>query len=120
MNPSPPLPQSFLSAGDWSIKVWSEDLTVSPLLWVWAGQVRLTAATWSPARPSVIFATREDGCLLVLDILYKQDGPLLTFNAHDGALTSLAVHNTGSLLCLGPPASLPPVSFNIYQPILTR
>ena len=105
---NPIFPKSFLSAGDWSIKVWSEDLTVSPLLWVWAGQVRLTAATWSPARPSVIFASREDGCLLVLDILYKQDGPLLTFNAHDGALTSLAVHHTGSLLCLGPPSLLTP------------
>ena len=49
----------------------------------------------------VTHSVREDGCLLVLDILYKQDGPLLEFNAHDGALTSLTVHHTGSLLCLG-------------------
>ena len=82
--------------------MWCEDLTVSPLLWVWSGQVRLTAACWSPARPSVIFSSREDGRLLVLDLLYQQDGPLLSFNAHDGALTCLAVHHTGSLLCLGP------------------
>ena len=98
---NPIFPKNFLSAGDWSIKVWSEDMTSSPLLWVFSGQDRITAATWSPVRPSVIFATRADGRLMVLDILYKQDGPLVCFNAHEGALTCLAVHNTGSLLCLG-------------------
>ena len=98
---NPIFPKNFLSGGDWSLKVWSEDITVSPLLWVWSGAVRVTAAAWSPVRPSVIFASRADGCLMVVDILYKQDGPLVCFNAHDGALTCLAVHNTGSLVCLG-------------------
>ena len=53
--------------------MWCEDLTVSPLLWLWSGQVRLTAACWSPARPSVIFSSREDGRLLVRDLLSQQD-----------------------------------------------
>ena len=58
-------------------------------------------ASVSESGTGVTHSVREDGCLLVLDILYKQDGPLLEFNAHDGALTSLTVHHTGSLLCLG-------------------
>ena len=97
---NPLFPKNFLTAGDWSLKIWSEDTCVSPLQWVWSGQHRVTSATWSPVRdvvnviqtifsfytnfrvdikvvnvvfvfkaslirPSVIFATRDDGYLMV-------------------------------------------------------
>ena len=62
---NPSFPKNFLTVGDWSMKVWSEDITVSPLFWVWSGQDILTSALWSPARPSVILATRMDGILMV-------------------------------------------------------
>ena len=52
-------------------QIWSEDIT-RPLAWVWSGEHRVTAASWSPARPSVVFAAREDGVLMVMDILYHQ------------------------------------------------
>ena len=84
---NPQFPKNFLTAGDRSMKVyiysiynihnhiykkiWSEDIT-RPLAWVWSGEHRVTAASWSPARPSVVFAAREDGVLMVLDILYHQ------------------------------------------------
>ena len=51
------------------MKVWSEDITVSPLFWVWSGQDILTSALWSPARPSVILATRMDGILMVWSLV---------------------------------------------------
>ena len=88
---NPQFPKNFLTAGDRSMKVgiyylhylqnihnicnyispqiWSEDIT-RPLAWVWSGEHRVTAASWSPARPSVVFAAREDGVLMVMDILY--------------------------------------------------
>ena len=47
---NPLFPKNFLTAGDWSLKIWSEDICVSPLQWVWAGQHRVTSATWSPVR----------------------------------------------------------------------
>ena len=82
---NPQFPKNFLTAGDRSMKaciysiyniyiniypkIWSEDIT-RPLAWVWSGEHRVTAASWSPARPSVVFAAREDGVLMVMDILY--------------------------------------------------
>ena len=36
-----------------------------------------------------------------MDILYQQDGPMLEYNAHDGVINCMGVHNTGSLLALG-------------------
>lgn len=35
-----------------------------------------------------------------MDILYQQ-GPMVQVNAHDGSINCMAVHNSGSLLCLG-------------------
>ena len=71
---------------------------------------------WSPARPSVIFASRQDGylmvysressifikywCFKIFDVLYQQ-GPLLEVYAHDGSINCMASHDTGSLICLG-------------------
>ena len=34
---NPLFPKNFLTAGDWSMKIWSEDITSSPLQWVWSG-----------------------------------------------------------------------------------
>ena len=79
---NPLFPKIFLTAGDWSMKIWSEDITSSPLQWVWSGdkmilpnhiifhlskpgEHKVTSAMWSPARPSVIFASRQDGYLMV-------------------------------------------------------
>ena len=30
-----------LISGDWSLKLWSEDICGSPLQWLWSGQHRL-------------------------------------------------------------------------------
>ena len=79
---NPLFPKNFLTAGDWSMKIWSEDITSSPLQWVWSGhestqncrfsflikykgQHKVTSAMWRPVRPSVIFASRQDGYLMV-------------------------------------------------------
>ena len=66
---NPCFPKNFLTVGDWSMKIWSDDVIGSPLFWVWSGQEIITAASWSPARPSVIFATRLDGFLMVSMII---------------------------------------------------
>ena len=34
---NPLFPKNFMTAGDWSMKIWSEDITSSPLQWVWSG-----------------------------------------------------------------------------------
>ena len=79
---NPLFPKNFLTAGDWSMKIWSEDINSSPLQWVWSGdkmilpnhiifhlskpgEHKVTSAMWSPVRPSVIFASRQDGYLMV-------------------------------------------------------
>ena len=80
------------------------------------GEHKVTSAMWSPVRPSVLLASRQDGYLMVksrmypiqyyswylkiFDVLYQQ-GPLLEVFAHDGSINCMASHETGSLICLG-------------------
>lgn len=52
---------------------------------------RLSAATWSPTRPSVMFLTREDGYMDAWDILYQQSAPVLSTKVSDSPLTSIKV-----------------------------
>ena len=61
---NPSFPKNFLTVGDRSIKVWSDDVNGSPLFWVWSGEETLTMASWSPARPSVIFGGTPSGPFL--------------------------------------------------------
>ena len=86
---NPLFPKNFLTAGDWSMKIWSEDITTSPLQWVWSGnklsqntknsidnmpskqgEHKVTSAMWSPVRPSVLLASRQDGYLMVKSRMY--------------------------------------------------
>ena len=50
---NPLFPKNFLTAGDWSMKIWSEDITSSPLQWVWSGDKMIT-----PNHNNPFFKTR--------------------------------------------------------------
>ena len=38
---NPLFPKNFLTAGDWSLKIWSEDISGSPLQWIWSGEIEV-------------------------------------------------------------------------------
>lgn len=50
---SPIFPKYLLSVGDWTARVWNEDLK-SPIMSTKYGSVQLTSAKWSPKRLAVL------------------------------------------------------------------
>ncbi|KAJ8972987.1 hypothetical protein NQ317_019018 [Molorchus minor] len=83
--------KNFLSIGDWTAKIWSEDCRESSIMWTSFHKTMLTDGAWSPTRQvkkivnkyqkhssihteSIvsIFTTRADGILDVWDILQQQ------------------------------------------------
>ena len=54
--------QYLVSLGDWSVKVWADDLYQSPVWWR-TGTERLTHGCWSSGRPSVFLTTDLSGCV---------------------------------------------------------
>ncbi|KAM6903932.1 dynein axonemal intermediate chain 2 [Lycodopsis pacificus] len=98
---NPFFPKNFLTVGDWTARIWSEDIKESSIMWTKYQMSYLTDACWSPVRPSVFFTVKMDGILDVWDILFKQNDPTLSLKVCDEALYSLRLHETGRLVACG-------------------
>lgn len=93
--------KNFLSIGDWSAKIWSEDCKESSIIWTKYHTSRLTDGCWSPTRLSVFFTTRSDGVLDVWDLLIQQDQAMLGVKICDDELTALRCTDNGRLIAVG-------------------
>ncbi|CAD8107748.1 unnamed protein product [Paramecium sonneborni] len=72
INRSPPNPKFFLTIGDWSAKIWVEDIKTPIMRTKYHGSY-LTDGCWSPTRNGVFFLTRKDGWMDVWDYYYRQN-----------------------------------------------
>jgi len=88
----------FLTIGDWSARVWSEDIRESSIMWTPPCRSYLTDGCWSPTRPSVFFTGRSDGCLDVWDLLFHRNTPTLSVQVCDSPITAVRVQEQGGLV----------------------
>uniref|UniRef100_A0A7S3R946 Uncharacterized protein n=1 Tax=Dunaliella tertiolecta TaxID=3047 RepID=A0A7S3R946_DUNTE len=92
----------FLSIGDWTARVWTDDAAVkTPILTTKYHPTYLTGGTWSPTRPGVFYTIKMDGTMDVWDLFYKHNEPTLTVEVSDQPLTSFAAHESGSTVAVG-------------------
>ncbi|XP_039978069.1 dynein intermediate chain 2, axonemal [Xiphias gladius] len=101
LHRNPFFPKNFLTVGDWTARIWSEDIKESSIMWTKYQMSYLMDACWSPVRPSVFFTVKMDGVLDVWDILFKQNDPTLSLKVCDEALYSLRVQDNGHLVACG-------------------
>ncbi|XP_046709967.1 dynein axonemal intermediate chain 2 [Silurus meridionalis] len=98
---NPFLPKNFLTVGDWTARIWSEEIKESSIMWTKYHMAHLSDGCWSPVRPSVFFTVKMDGTLDVWDFLFKQNDPTLTLKVSDEALYSMRVQDNGRYLACG-------------------
>jgi len=60
----------FLTVGDWSAKIWMEDIK-TPVMTTKYHDSYLTSGCWSPTRPGVFFVVGMSGWLHVWDYHYR-------------------------------------------------
>jgi len=94
---NPAWPKFFLSVGDWSAKIWSEEQK-TPLMQTRYHQSYLTDGCWSPTRAGLFFLTRMDGFLDVWDFFYRQNEVAYSQKVSDAVLTSIQI---GPLAAIG-------------------
>ncbi|XP_046653741.1 dynein intermediate chain 3, ciliary-like [Daphnia pulicaria] len=97
----PQLPKIFLTVGDWTTNVWTEDIRDSPILTLKNQNVQLLAGAWSYTRPSVIFTAATDGALYLWDILAQRLNPTLCTQVSDSPLLSLSTQEQGKIMAVG-------------------
>ncbi|KAM6899967.1 dynein axonemal intermediate chain 2 [Xenentodon cancila] len=98
---NPFFPKNFLTIGDWTARIWSEEIKESSIMSTKYQMSYLMDACWSPVRPSVFFTVKMDGVLDVWDILFKQNDPKLSIKVCDKALYSVRIQDNGHLLGCG-------------------
>ncbi|XP_074647572.1 dynein intermediate chain 3, ciliary-like isoform X2 [Tubulanus polymorphus] len=98
---NPFFPKNFLSVGDWTARIWSEDIRDSSIMWTKYHMSYLSDGCWSPIRPAVFFTTKMDGTLDIWDFLFKQNDPTLSIQVCDEPLYSLRVQEQGRLIATG-------------------
>jgi dynein intermediate chain 2 len=98
MQRNPAHMKYFLTIGDWSAKIWSEEIK-SPIMQTRYHESYLTDGCWSPSRPGIFYLTRMDGFLDVWDIFYRQNEVAYSQKISDAVLTSISVQ--GGMAAIG-------------------
>ncbi|NWI18554.1 DNAI2 protein, partial [Crypturellus soui] len=113
---NPFYPKFFLTVGDWTARIWSEESKESPIMWTkWQAREQarewergcsyhlsyLTDGCWSTVRPAVFFTTKMDGTLDIWDFLFKQNDPSLSLKICDEPLFSLRLQDNGCFVGCG-------------------
>lgn len=83
---NPFAPKVFLSVGDWTTRIWSEDVKESSIIATKYHDCYLSDAAWSPHRPAVFYSARKDGYLDCWDLLFKQNTPTLSVSVFNESL----------------------------------
>ncbi|NXL83623.1 DNAI2 protein, partial [Alectura lathami] len=98
---NPFYPKIFLTVGDWTAQIWSEETKESSIMWTKYHLSYLTDGCWSTVRPAVFLTTRMDGMLDVWDFLFKQNDPALSLKICDEPLSSLRMQDNGCIVGCG-------------------
>jgi dynein intermediate chain 2 len=90
---NPTHPKFFLTVGDWTARIWSED-GKTPIMTTQYCKSYLTAGCWSPTRAGVFYTARMDGVVDVWDTYHRQNSVAYSHKVGDQPLTSIAVQGT--------------------------
>ncbi|CAF3613219.1 unnamed protein product [Rotaria socialis] len=103
----------FLSIGDWTLRIWSEEIRDDYIFCTKPNKYYLTDAQWCPGRPGVfVSSTTEEnlliGCLIfntgsihIWDLLFKTDQPALTVKLSEEPISCLSFQEQGRYMALG-------------------
>ncbi|NWI81803.1 DNAI2 protein, partial [Dryoscopus gambensis] len=99
---NPFFPKVFLSVGDWTARIWTEELMdSSSIMETKYHTPYLLDGCWSPVKPAVFFTTKSDGTLDVWDFLFHQKEPSLSLKVSNDPLLSLRPQDNGRVLGCG-------------------
>lgn len=111
--------KNFLTIGDWTARIWAEDVRESCIVWTAFHKCFLRHACWSTARYdltirdlnvlvydfdcrySLFFCVRDDGVMDCWDVLQQQNAPIYTMKVSDEPLRKIMCHSEGRQVALG-------------------
>ncbi|XP_049869322.1 dynein intermediate chain 3, ciliary-like [Pectinophora gossypiella] len=98
---SPLTSKMFISCGDWTVHVWSDEVAVSPIITGLAHKYPITDVCWAPIRISSYMSISTDGKLRVWDLLRRYKKPIVSFLVSVNPLMKMKPHEDGRFLAVG-------------------
>jgi dynein intermediate chain 2 len=94
-------PKYFLTVGDWTARLWCEDIKGGCMYSTYYHKAHLTHGCWHPQRAGVFFTTRMDGYMDVWDLMTRQSTPVLSVQVSDFALHTIKPTPEGHHVAVG-------------------
>jgi dynein intermediate chain 2 len=93
-------PKYFITVGDWTAKLWTEELK-SPLVQTAPTPAQLSCGAWSPSRPGLFITARIDGVLDFYDYHYQMNQIAYSHKLGDIPIRACSPSGTGRLVAAG-------------------
>lgn len=98
-------PKYFLTLGDWTGRIWCEDIK-TPILLTQYFNSYITSGCWSPTRASVFYITNNTGYIDIYDYYQSQSSPIFNYKVSDVSLSSICMYpgtkgNGGKFMLVG-------------------
>ncbi|XP_026724990.1 dynein intermediate chain 3, ciliary-like [Trichoplusia ni] len=91
----------FLTCGDFTVKVWSEEVRTEPIIVTRPYKNQVTDAAWAPLRFSCYMSVCAGGMFYYWDLLRKYKEPVVTLQVSKYGLTRITPHIEGESVAIG-------------------
>lgn len=101
MQRSPCTSRMFLTCGDSSVRVWSEEVHTAPIIVTKPYRYPVMDASWAPLRYSSYMSVCAGGYFYYWDFLRKYKDPIITHQVAEHELTKITPHMEGHSVAIG-------------------
>ncbi|KAJ8728159.1 hypothetical protein PYW08_016544 [Mythimna loreyi] len=91
----------FLTCGDYTVKVWSEEVRTAPIIVTRPYKNQVSDAAWAPLRFSSYMSVCAGGIFYYWDLLRKYKEPVMTLQISKHGLTRITPHPEGESVAVG-------------------
>lgn len=91
----------FLTCGDYTVKVWSEEVRTEPIIVTRPYKNPVSDAAWAPLRFSSYMSVCAGGMFYYWDLLRKYKEPVVTLQVSKNGLTKITPHPEGESVAVG-------------------
>lgn len=98
---SPCTLRMFLTCGDYTVKIWSEEVRTEPIIVTRPYKNPVSDAAWTPMRFSSYMSVCAGGTFYYWDLLRKYKEPVITLQVSKNGLTRITPHPEGESVAVG-------------------
>ncbi|KAJ0177244.1 hypothetical protein K1T71_007253 [Dendrolimus kikuchii] len=98
---SPCTSKMFITCGDWTVNIWSDDVHTSPIVTGMPHRYQVYDVVWAPQRVSSYMSVCGDGKFRYWDLLRKYREPVIVLPLAKHPLLKIKPHEEGRLIAIG-------------------